>query len=388
MTDTVAIHRPTSVSELAATTLSAYMAGHRLLIRGGGTHQSFANAAEPHDGIVQMSALDAVIDYSLVDLTLAVQAGRTLSAIDELLRASGQRLAVDAPRRESATIGGLFASGLSGPSRLKYGSLKDVVIGAEVLNSSGEVTKSGGMVVKNVSGYELARLHYGAHGAFGFITRLNLKVSPLPEVRSELQLTFRASAHALDAGARIVTSALDPTAVYVVSGAARDDWTLHVVIEGSRSFVSTQLQRVETVATSESPAQEKSVAELEGAALPSFDAIADLTSAQGEIVCRLSVPASQQASVLAALSQSAYSSLLADIGSGIVYVRCDAELEYLEHIQSITPRPVFLALPEPLKSGLDVFGGADEGAATLLRRLKNEYDPTAIFNQGRFVLGL
>jgi FAD/FMN-containing dehydrogenase len=80
--------------------------------------------------------------------------------------------------------------------------------------------------------------------------------------------------------------------------------------------------------------------------------------------------------------------LLADIGSGIVYVRCDAELEYLEHIQSITPRPVFLALPEPLKSGLDVFGGADEGAATLLRRLKNEYDPTAIFNQGRFVLGL
>src|SRR5690606_23280391 len=139
---------------------------------------------------IDMRGLSQVIDYSPVDLTIAVQPGMTLHAIDELLAAERQRLVLDAPNRERATIGGAFAAGLSGPRRLKYGALKDFVVGIEVVTSAGEIAKAGGMVVKNVSGYEMARLHYGAHGAFGIVARLNLRVQPLPEKRVELRASY------------------------------------------------------------------------------------------------------------------------------------------------------------------------------------------------------
>src|SRR5690606_20498346 len=125
--------------------------------RGGDTKVGFDNLTAPPDQTIDMRVLSQFIDYSPGDLTIVVQPGMTLHAIDELLAAERQRLVLDAPNRERATIGGAFAAGLSGPRRLKYGALKDFVVGIEVVTSAGEIAKAGGMVVKNVSGYEMAR---------------------------------------------------------------------------------------------------------------------------------------------------------------------------------------------------------------------------------------
>jgi hypothetical protein len=128
--------------------------------------------------------------------------------------------------------------------------------------------------------------------------------------------------------------------------------------------------------------------ELTGVSLPAFDAILDLEHAQGEIVCRLSVPASRQGDWLSALPALDDLSVLADLGSGLVYLKCRAHDDALTCLRSLALCPVFLAVPEGMKQGLDVFGGCADNEAALLRRLKAEYDPTGIFNRGRFVLGI
>ena len=149
--DTADEIQPDTASELSEIVREAAQSRRSILIRAGRTQESFSNTGSEPDMIVDMTGLDSVIDYSPVDLTLAVEAGVSIGAIDRLLAEHSQRLAFDMPHRDVATLGGTFASGLSGPRRLRYGSLKDAVIGAEIVNACGNITKTGGMVVKNVS---------------------------------------------------------------------------------------------------------------------------------------------------------------------------------------------------------------------------------------------
>jgi glycolate oxidase FAD binding subunit len=320
------------------------------------------------------------VEYSPVDLTIAVEAGAPLSAIDGLLAEHGQRLALDMPHRDRATIGGAFAAGLSGPRRLRYGSLKDMVIGAEVVNRRGEIAKSGGMVVKNVSGYEVARLHYGAHGAFGVVSRLNLKVLPAPESRVEVRLLFERASGASQAGSAVLVSALDPAAVYVVRGTERA-WELRVQLEGSERFTTSQARRVFDLATG---AQSVDVVRVEGASTPAFDAISDLTD-DAVAVARVSAPASTQAEILERMGELDAVEVFADMGSGLIYLRGTFDDGWLELVGDLDKPTVFLALPNAAKKSIDVFGTMDANGNQVLRRLKEQYDPEGLFNPGRFV---
>ena len=374
------IEKPTSVTELSEVVRAAAALRQGLLIRGGRTHMRFENAGPKTDLVVDMTGLDQAIDYSPVDLTVAVEAGMSLAALDRLLAERGQRLPLDMPHRERATLGGTFAAGLSGPRRLRYGSLKDVVIGAEVVNSRGEVAKSGGMVVKNVSGYELARLHYGAHGAFGIVTRLNLKVLPAVEYRVEARIVYDDVATALDAGAELLVSTFDPAAVYVARS-AEGRWTLHAQFEGSRPFTEAQGQRV----LDELPdGQTSGIVGVDGPSTPAFDAIADLTD-PGVAVARFSVPASRQADILNAVDRLGNVEILADMGSGLVYARGATGASWVDVSRQFAAPTSFLALPDAVRSELDIFGAMDASSLEVIRRLKDQYDPDRIFNPGRFV---
>lgn len=379
---TANVHRPVSTSDLAEFVRVAAGGHNTIRIQAGRTHERFSNRGADTDLTLDMTGLNEVVEYSPYDLTLAVEPGMTLASIDQLLAEQGQRLVLDAPNRDRATIGGTFASGLSGPRRLRYGSLKDMVIGAEVVNSRGEIAKTGGMVVKNVSGYELARLHYGAHGAFGIVSRLNLKVLPAVESRVETQIHFEAAGEALEAGARVLVSALDPAAVYVT----RDDaggWKLHVQLEGAAAYTAVQAERaIDFVG-----GQSSDVAPVDGNSTPAFDAATDLTD-EGAAVVRLSVPASQQSALLEQLDNGAYDEVLADMGSGLIYLRCRAGAFDVGRIRDLGVPTALLAVPEQVRAQVDVFGEMDANALALLRRLKKEYDPDRIFNPGSFVSNL
>ena len=121
-------------------------------------------------------------------MTITVQAGITVAALQALLAAENQRLPIDVPRPERATLGGVLAVNVSGPRRLGFGTLRDYVIGISTVNDEGQEVKAGGRVVKNVAGYDLCKLHIGALGTLGIISQVTLKLRPLPE--SKALVTF------------------------------------------------------------------------------------------------------------------------------------------------------------------------------------------------------
>lgn len=160
-----------------------------LLPFGGGTAFDYGEAPpEPETGALALSLrrLDALVAYEPADLVVTAQAGMTFGALQAALFEHGQWLPLDAP--PDATLGGLLATDRSGPRRLGYGTLRDMLLGLTVVNGDGVARKSGGRVVKNVTGYALEKLHLGALGTLGVITECTFKLRPRPETHSVQEL--------------------------------------------------------------------------------------------------------------------------------------------------------------------------------------------------------
>ncbi len=171
---------PSSAAELAATLAHAAAAGESVVAFGGGTLQGAANPPARYDVAVRTVRLCDVHAYDPRDLTAGVGAGITMSALTRVLAEHRQVLPFDAPRARDATIGGTLAAGWAGPRRATYGRPRDLVIGATVALADGTLATSGGMVVKNVTGYDMAKLYVGSHGTLGVLARINVKLLPAP----------------------------------------------------------------------------------------------------------------------------------------------------------------------------------------------------------------
>jgi glycolate oxidase FAD binding subunit len=178
---------------------------------------------------VSEGSLDRVLEHEAGDLTCTVEAKIRLSALREVLAPHGQMLALDPPG--DPTVGACLAANLSGPRRHRYGTMRDLVIGATVVLPDGTVASSGGKVVKNVAGYDLAKLFCGSQGRLGRIVRVSLRLHPAPEASA----TVTAPAEAARAFA-VLRSGLVPSAVDV-------HWPerLALLFEGSERAVAAQL---------------------------------------------------------------------------------------------------------------------------------------------------
>lgn len=179
--------RPASAAEVAAALAACAAAGERVLPVGAGTALAAAGAPEACDVALVLGALQGVVDYSPEDMTLTVLAGTPLDTIRQALAPRAQRL--PGLPAGAGTIGGLLACGWTAPEeREAQGTLRERLIGAQVADSRGRVTRSGGRVVKNVTGYDLHRMHVGAGGAFGVFTELTFRLEPEPEHRAHVSL--------------------------------------------------------------------------------------------------------------------------------------------------------------------------------------------------------
>ena len=178
--------RPESVAEVQAVLKYAHESGSAVLPWGGGTGQDYGAPPKKADLLLDLSGLNSLIAHEYADMTVTVQAGMTLAALQEQLAQHGQFLPLDPAQPERATIGGILATNASGPLRLGYGSVRDWLIGISVVDSQGRLVKGGGKVVKNVTGYDLPKLHVGALGTLGVIVEATFKVSPRPEVARTL----------------------------------------------------------------------------------------------------------------------------------------------------------------------------------------------------------
>jgi glycolate oxidase FAD binding subunit len=172
--------KPATAEELARRLREAAEAGLAVFPVGGGRAAEMGDPPA-RDGIeLRTTALDRVLEHSQADMVVSVEAGITLEKLQATLGESGQFLPLDPFNSPGHTIGGLLAAGWTGPLRLRYGSPRDFLIGIRVALPDGRLVSAGGRVVKNVSGYDLMKLHYGALGTLGVIVAASFKVFPKP----------------------------------------------------------------------------------------------------------------------------------------------------------------------------------------------------------------
>src|SRR5579871_5747748 len=172
---------PETVREIGDAVRRARDSAEAIYPVGGRTLLHVGLAASRQGTIVDLRKLDKVVDYPARDMTVTVQAGITVARLAQVLRSEGQRLPVDVPWAEEATLGGALAVNISGPRRFGWGTFRDYVIGIRMVNDQGEEFKAGGRVVKNVAGYDICKLAIGSLGTLGIITEVTLKVRPLAE---------------------------------------------------------------------------------------------------------------------------------------------------------------------------------------------------------------
>lgn len=169
---------------------SAAATGTALRIRGGGSKDFYAQALEGE--LLETTALAGIVSYEPSELVITAGAGTPLLELEALLAAHGQCLPFEPPHfSASSTMGGVVASGLSGPARASVGGVRDYVLGVKIINGKGEQLTFGGQVMKNVAGYDVSRLMAGSMGTLGLITEVSLKV--LPVAPAEATLRFECS---------------------------------------------------------------------------------------------------------------------------------------------------------------------------------------------------
>src|SRR5216683_1260686 len=171
---------PGTESELAEVLRLSNEVGLAVIPRGGGTKLGWGNPPARADFILSTARLNEIIEYAWADLTVTVEAGCTIQRLQEKLAQHGQRLALDPLWPEKASVGGVLSTNDSGALRLRFGALRDLIIGATVALPDGTLASSGGKVVKNVAGYDLPKLVTGAFGTLGVITRAVFRLHPLP----------------------------------------------------------------------------------------------------------------------------------------------------------------------------------------------------------------
>ncbi len=233
-----AVERPATVAETAAVLRDS--AG-TVLVRGGGTKLDWAGRVPDPDLVLDTTGLAGLLAHNPGDMTAWVRAGTTLTELQEYLAGSGQWLALDPPTAGvAATLGGLLAAGDSGPSRLRYGGLRDHVIGVTLVLADGTVARSGGHVIKNVAGYDLAKLAYGSLGSLAVVAEVVLRLHPRPAT----SLTVAGPANAEQATAAALALAASPSEPAAVEWLSSGEATLLVRVDGTPASVQASGTRL------------------------------------------------------------------------------------------------------------------------------------------------
>jgi glycolate oxidase FAD binding subunit len=347
-----------------------------LRIRGGGTKDFHGLALQGE--LLDTRALAGVVSYEPSELVVTVRAGTPLAEVEALLAAQGQCLPFEPPHFEGAegraTVGGMVAAGLSGPSRASVGSVRDFVLGLEMVNGQGELLRYGGQVMKNVAGYDVSRLMAGSWGTLGLVTEVSLKV--LPAAPAEATLRFACSQQqALDWlnawGGQPLP--LNASCWLQEQGAAQG--TLYLRLRGARAAVQAACERLGGDPVEHAAADWQACREQQ---LPWFTA-----RAPGHVLWRLSVP--QTAPVLAL--PAGCTGPLIEWHGALRWVQAPRALGHeLRALARAAGGAATLFRSEAAgQPGAepDFEAQAADATALLHARLKQAFDPAGIFNRGR-----
>ncbi len=195
------------------------LATNRRAIRLGGNFSKdrLGGLVVDADAVVSTARLSGLLQYDPRDLTVSVEAGMRVAELERILAEHRQMLPLDPPWRSESTVGGVVAANLSGPRRRLYGTARDMIIGMTFATLEGKLVQSGGNVVKNVAGLDMAKLMVGSFGTLAAIATVNFKVFPMPEGSRTFVADFGTAAEAFAERDRILRSVLTPSAIDIVN---------------------------------------------------------------------------------------------------------------------------------------------------------------------------
>jgi glycolate oxidase FAD binding subunit len=247
------VARPGDVAEAAAVLRAAAAEGLTAVPRGAGTRLAWGSPPARCDLVIDTRGLNQVLEHAAGDLVVRVQAGVGMDQLAGVLAAAGQRLALDPPPTSPSpftgngtgdTIGGVLATGVAGPLRLRYGTPRDLAIGITVVRADGTVASSGGKVVKNVAGYDLGKLFAGSYGTLGLIVEAAFRLHPLPGAISFVTLDAADAASAYAVVAAAASSPLAPSAAEIDRPARQVPVRVGILLEGDPDGVAERSARM------------------------------------------------------------------------------------------------------------------------------------------------
>jgi glycolate oxidase FAD binding subunit len=344
-----------SASEIAATLRDA----RTVRIRGAGTRPWGRPVAAEAE--LSTAGMDAILEHNVGDLTAVVQAGVTLARLREAFAAEGQMLAVDPPG--GGTIGGLVATGDSGPLRHRYHAVRDLVLGVQVALPDGTVARAGSKVIKNVAGYDLAKLYAGSYGTLGVITEVSLRLHPLPRETATAVRRF-GDAHALArAATELAHRPLEADALDVRWDG--DEGALLARFSGG-----TAAERAADAGLDEVVGDDEAIWAAQRAAQRSEDGI----------VVRVSTTQSGLGEALAAAPRAVGRAAL-----GLLWVTVEDAEAVRALRERLAPAPC-VVLDGAQRDGVDPWGELRPAELALMRSVKARFDPLDTCNPGLFVV--
>lgn len=394
---------PLDEPAIAEAVIAAHLAGEPLLVQGGGTK---AGMLRPVQAARSLSTRNhsGITLYSPNELIISARSGTPLAELEARLAEGGQQIIAEPPDLTALlgqgvqTLGGVVATNLSGPRRVAWGAMRDHVMGVRAVNGAGEVIRSGGRVLKNVTGLDLCKLLSGSHGTLAVLTEITLKVLPAPESTGTLVLP------GLEPEAAVAALSAALGSPYTVSGAA---WlppeaaatvpalaglgasTALVRIEDFTASVAYRLDRLrEDLAAWGDPII---LADSESRA--AWCAVRDgvpLQAQPDEALWRVSTAPSRGPAVAAALGAAGARCYL-DWGGGLLWVAGPATTATHEAvIRAVAGGGTWTVLraPEPMRAAISVVPPEPEALARITRRVKAAMDPKGILNPGRLYAGL
>jgi glycolate oxidase FAD binding subunit len=414
-----AVVSPENIDQVAAVLRLAHRQELSVMPWGGGTTMAMGYPPERLDIVLSLERLTRILEHEPADLTATVQAGITMADMRRQLGSRGQWWPIEAPLSASATLGGVLATNTSGPKRLMYGTARDLLIGITVVHADGAISKAGGKVTKNVTGYDMMKLYIGSVGTLAVIAEATLKLRPLPSSQQLTWATYVSREAAAEAARRLLASGLLPNAIELVNppltaflrqsvhgSAGNAGWSLLVGIDGAEAAVDRQRREINTLSQTCGATAWWSGTDdgnLWQALLDRFRPSRAVP--MDHAVIRVGTVRTRVEAMLDKLTELSSRldtpmELSARVGNGLVYAsfRLNGDAEQSARLtqmltemrQGLTAERGYMVVesaPPALKTQIDCWGDVGPQAEVMVG-LKRAFDPRRVLNPGRFVAHL
>jgi glycolate oxidase FAD binding subunit len=367
---------PANSEELAAILRFSNAHGCAVAPRGGGTKQGWGNPVAPAI-VLEMGRMNQVREHTWQDMTCTVEAGCSWSAMQSALALHGQWVALDPLWPERATIGGVVATNDSGALRLRYGGLRDLIIGMTIVLADGTVARTGGKVVKNVAGYDLHKLMIGAFGTLGVVTSVTFRLHSIPQ---SVQ-TFTVSAPAAEPLGRLMLALLHSqlSLVAIQLRGATQSFDLDIQLASLPEVLLTQAQVVEELARGERLTVKRCTERVWGARQQLFSQ--DLVC-KGTMLPSAVVEFAERVRGLGGFSVTQATGIMVASFPAVAAEKVPHLRRELEEASGS-----LMMLQQPAGGTLACWG-APPDSLPLMREIKQRFDSEAVLNPGRFLGGI